>query len=379
MEVFDGLVFDNDSYFNYMTETSTKQILKNYTLRAFPSSYAEYEDLTRSIYFLLRSAATLAKDASEEAVKAHEKWRDLCMQRAQALAFLPEFISDPPLPTWAVGAVNQVRNQLRQDFPRVDDIKVVGTLDPRLYVRSYHASNQIRISLLFRELLRTMNLGVWNLVDGYRSNADWRSLSAHAMPDAYFFPYFLPLYRDIPWDRLPMIRSNSEFAYMGAMTSTRLQMTFMIAHEFSHLLLHDAGVAGNELEVDADKFAYDVLFRDPGDNIKVGDVWMSTRWLFEMLEIEKTISWRLSGSDQVPARETIRRETLLFPFARAAGPALVDIELGGRGLKLLANTRAAMIGLSAKAMRERAQQWRSSITGAKSAQTTTIAHKIVRE
>jgi len=351
VEKFDGLIFDNDSYLNYLEMTDTREALiraKRWMLP--PDSQAR----TEQIYFVLRSVMTIGRDATEETLKELKEWRRMCARNAEILQMLPEFHENPPLPTWATGAVDQVRQQLRPKFPNVDEITVKATLDPRLYVRSYQANNQIQISVLFRELLRTINLGIWNAIVAPDS---WRELRDGRLPEDCFLPYFLPLYWNIPWSRIPTMRANSKHAAMLAINCVRLQMTFMIAHEFAHLLLHEAGRSGPELEAEADRFAYEVLFRDPGENASVGDVWMSSRWLFEILALERTISWRLSGNDGMPLTGDHRRETLLFPFARAAGPSMVDVNLGGRGLIWLSNTRAAIADLTPVALRQRAQQW----------------------
>jgi hypothetical protein len=361
MEQFDGILLDDDSYFNYLKTTTAQETLmsaKQWIIRD------DHQELAGMLYLVLRSVMTIGTGATEETLKHQQEWRKICARRAELLTMLPEFCENPPLPSWAAGSVEHVRQQLRSDFPQVDEITVSATLDPRLYVRSYHPDRQIRISLLFRELLRTVNLAVWNIVILSLDNASWREVRDEPLPDECFLPYLLPLYWDIPWSRVPSLRAYSQGAGWGATTCARLQMTFMIAHEFAHLLLHDGGARGSELEIEADKFAYDVLFRTPGENITVGDVWMSTRWLFEILTLERTISWRLSGNDGMPEVIGPRREQLLFPFARTAGPSMVDVNLGGRGLKLLSNTRAALADLTAAVLRQRAQRWFTVMTGA---------------
>lgn len=354
-----SIVFDNDSYYNYMQEEYPESPDWPLLLLQLSGERRERRDL---IYFVLRSVASVGRDADEETLGAHQLWRNACIRRATELSFRPEFHERPPLPTWAQRAVVQVRDQLRPLYPQVDAVEVIATFDPRLHVRAYHTTRQIHVSLLTRELLRLMDLSIWNAIATHQQLRRKPEAVLPGLNYDYFLPFLLPLYREISWALIPMMRLNSELAGVGAATAAGLQMTFMIAHEFAHLLLHDDGMSGPELEIEADRFAYDVLFRAPGENITVGDVWMAVRWLFEILSIENLMAWRLSGSNGTPNTSTPSRHTLIHPFARSVGPSLIDLQLGGAGLQMLLAIRGNLEGLTAEAVRKRAALWTEALT-----------------
>ncbi|MFF7759000.1 ImmA/IrrE family metallo-endopeptidase [Streptomyces griseorubiginosus] len=353
------MALDNDSYLNYLREDPAQDTFEDFigSLLVLDGDLLDRRDL---VYFVLRSIASVSANADQNTLEEHKKWRDFCIRRATILSTRRDFIENPPLPTWALGAVEQVREQLRPMFPQVDSIEVITTFDPRLYVRAYHSSRQIHVSLVTRELLRLMNMFVWNTIDAVLDRPDSRAAPSFLRYN-HFLPYFLPLYHRVSWGRIPMLRVGSKLAARGAMTSARLQMTFMIAHEFAHLLLHDEGRTGPELEIEADKFAYDVLFRSPGTDISVGDIWMSVRWLFEVLALERLTAWRLSGSNGIPRINAPQRQSFMHPFVRSVGPSIYDLKLGGTGLKQLIAARRHLEERSAEEVREHASRWQAAL------------------
>ncbi|MFG3533213.1 ImmA/IrrE family metallo-endopeptidase [Streptomyces sp. NPDC047917] len=362
-EEFTAIGFDNDSYLNYLSDESSEPPFPPGSIPDL-SPWEEVRERQSLIYFVLRSVAILGSAADEAAVQAHRQWRRSALDRALRLHWWTEEGHPLPLPTWAEETVVQVRDHLRPAFPRVDDIEVVVTLDPRLYVRAHHSTRQIRLSLVTRQLWHTIDLLLWNAVS-VRQELIRTIGSNAALPNPSYevlLPFLLPLYRNVRWDQIPMMRIRSELAGGGAVNAARIQMTFMIAHEFAHLLLHEKGRSGPDLEAEADRFAYDVLFRNPVENIPLGDIWMAIRWLFEILAVEKLLAWRLAGEEGTFAVTEPPQQTLIHPFVRSAGPSSTDIVLGGAGLYVIQSMRRQLAAASAQAVRQSAARWESTLT-----------------
>ncbi|WP_329558133.1 ImmA/IrrE family metallo-endopeptidase [Streptomyces uncialis] len=362
-EEFSGIGFDSDSYLNYLLDKSSEPPFPPHGVPAL-SPLEEDRERQSLIYFVLRSVASLGSAADEASVERHRTWRRTALDRALRLYWWTNQGHPLPLPTWAEETVVHVRDHLRPAFPQVDDIEVVVTYDPRLYVRAHHATRQIRLSLVTRQLWHTIDLFLWNAVS-VRQQLIGTTGSNAALPNPSYdslLPFLLPLYRNVRWDQTPMMRVRSELAGGGAVNAARIQMTFMIAHEFAHLLLHEEGRSGPELEAEADRFAYDALFRNPAENVTIGDIWMAIRWLFEILAVEKLLAWRLAGEEGTFAVTGPPRQTLIHPFVRSAGPSSNDVVLGGAGLYVIQSIRRQLAASSAKAVRESAARWESTLT-----------------
>lgn len=316
------------------------------------------EEAIALVHYVFRSSIILDTRAGRRELLKMTEFSRLCKSLAVRAGADAGFLAEPPLPSWARSTVNGLRSYLRPTYPQVDEIKVVATLDNRLHVRSFHSRHEIQISVITRAVLRTMNLMIWNHVEMASREPDPRT-SAYSGPQLVdVFGFTLPLYRDIPWNQAPFLRAAGPLAAQQAIIGTRIQMAYMLAHEFGHLLLHEESEERQDLEAEVDRFAYDLILRWlSSSGTGSGEVWWATRWLREHLAIERAIVWRLAGLTEAPPLDQSGRTEVLRPFARVAAPTIDVLVAGGAGLRLLRALREEVERMSPGSLRRVALEW----------------------
>lgn len=304
-----GAYIDGDGY--YLGLTRMPQVDPVWTDQMFPDGGRRLS----LVHYLFRSSMVLGKDRSEDVWRKFKEFSLFCM--GAAIPFTAASLASPdvnlPAPYWATKFHHDIL-PLLSNYEDVESIRLIATLDPRLHARSYPDRREIHVSELTRVHLRTINLAVWSYV--YRlgdSDIDWEQIDdVNILVDV--LPFLLALRGDIDHSGLGIPRAWSADALWAALCTTRIQMTFMIAHEYAHLLLHAGKHPAAELEVEADRFAYDLILRLPW-SFATGDVWIAIRWFFWVAAIDRIVSELLYGGavdwDQARIRD---RERMLLPL-----------------------------------------------------------------
>jgi hypothetical protein len=311
------------------------------------------------VHYLLRSSIILTERARRRHVKKFRRFSAVCLDKAYSTA--PSLSGDGslPLPKWAQFTERTIKDALRDRYPGVDDVRLVTTLDARLYARSFPAQGVIQISALTREYLRTVNLMLWNIIYKHRMRG------VDKIPVEQLFeiilPYIISLYRDLDISYLPLIRAHSPAAIHWAQITTAVQLNFTLAHEYAHMVLHGHMTAVDlNLEREADAFAYALLAGEPftGDEgLAPGDLWTATRWLFHFLQIvrivgaainECPIDWRQA--------DITEREHAMYPFILPPGVSLHDHSIEVTGTVVLLAIKQKLYELGEAGIRNLAHQ-----------------------
>ncbi len=285
-----SIFYDADGYFTSLLDDAAAVPAVRLTI---PSKLALYQ--TSLIHYLLRSSMVIPNNADKDVIKALQKHSELCL--SVAVRHVPEYSEDAalPPPEWAKQFHQNVRGVLRDRYPQVDNVVLRATLEPRLYARSLPKSGEIYVSALTREYLRTLNLVLWNMIIMIEKNdADIIPSVLSTDLNDIFLSYALSLYRTLSFSRLPMARAYDQDALLNALWSTRVQLTFILAHEYAHVLVHEGcDLGGPELESEADAFALQILDTAidsfPPQYACKACVWASIGWFYRYLEIERII------------------------------------------------------------------------------------------
>ena len=217
---------------------------------------------------------------------------------------------------------------------------MVGTtLDQRLYARSFPTHRRIEISALTREYLRTLNLIIWTYVFAVSEEVIALEDVEKIQLLEQVLPYLLSLYRDINFSRLPIMRARSASVLHMAIQTTHIQLTFLLAHEYAHMLLHGEVLPSSAAEFEADKFAYELLMKLPW-SYESGDIWTAIRWLFRMIVLERITGAILYGGRVDWDQEAVlAREHMMLPYFKDKPPSRQDNLLEITGTYLIMHAR----------------------------------------
>lgn len=290
-----GVIFDYDGYFTFLFDHDESAALLELARISDNETVSIHE--VALLHYLLRSSMVLTAGAGSGATKGLKTYSEICLQAAQAYA--PHFAKSAtlPPPKWAEFFHHRVVSRLRTKFPGVDQIVIRATFDDRLYARSFAKDQTIYVSAFTYEYLRTINLVLWSyvasIVEGDIEAAEVDQLRLIEK----LLPYILATRGgSINYSGLPIVRARDLNALTLAKWTTQVQLTFMLAHEYAHLLLdHDkAQLDTREAETQADLFAADLLFELDWQHIGIGDIWIAIRWLFRFLALDRIIGTLLA-------------------------------------------------------------------------------------
>lgn len=201
-------------------------------------------------------------------------------------------------------------NQLKNDYPEVKKIKIKLNMKPRIVAKTID-NNTIGFPALLRTVINQCNFviinSVYETVDSeknlseklYSGNVSQQSFSGidRSLIARGVLPYLAFCHDDFSVQNLPIVGAYSEDAIMTTFQFINLQMLFILAHEYAHILLGHynkrVSVTGSsiEMECEADRFALDVLMKyiKMDDTYSYTDVFTSIRWLFKFQLIEEYV------------------------------------------------------------------------------------------
>ncbi|MFI6409771.1 ImmA/IrrE family metallo-endopeptidase [Streptomyces sp. NPDC050548] len=304
------------------------EIEPRHSIRSSKPSATEYS----IAHYLLRSSITLGSDCTEEGWKSFQMFSLGCAKDARNLVDNWTKVANP---LWIREFRENLKSSGRVEPSAIDAIGCSFVLTPKIQAYCFPAEQRIEISAVAPTHLRTVNLLLWSMATNLRrafgpggpfkqteSEAD-DSTSNVVDTEVWMagenyvdllLPYLFSLYfSNVNYSSLPIPRAPSKELFMRAKESARIQVNFMLAHEYAHLVFHQDKAPSPELEREADTFAYELLLDDEKfHNDSSGMFMASCRWFFLYLTLDRIIGAVLSGYDidwiDVPIRD---RETWL--------------------------------------------------------------------
>lgn len=265
------------------------------------------DTLFEQYYLGFRSALFICEDTIEnkdEAVDTLRSWREVCISSAWRYV-QKHMTTEQSLPVdfmWI--ARESIVNELKNEYPNVENVKLLLSMKPRLSARTIN-----RDAIVFPALSRTV-LNHCNLV---LVNSFFRAVNQEGQKVGdidireiarFIFPYLLFCHDDFSVRNLPIIGAHSQDALSIAKQYTNLQMIFIFAHEYAHILLHhvDEHDANSnrrvEMENEADALALKIVLayvEKSNGTYSILDVLTATRWLFKYQLIDDSISILIQG------------------------------------------------------------------------------------
>jgi hypothetical protein len=328
------ILFDFDGYFGFLME---RTVATPRSAVAHLDAWADPQRLSL-LHFMLRSTMVLPFSAGPDGADALTQWSRLCLD--YAVDYGEELASSPlAAPRWAADFDQDIKTALRETHPHAEQVRVVTSLEPRLNARSFPDRMTVEVSALTREYLRNLNILLWSVVFGV-SEGKIPATEVDEIPVLeHLLAYILSSYSDVNYSGLPIPRVYDQRALACALRTTQIQLQFMFAHEYAHLLIQD-GRVGPEAETAADVFAYDLLFTHLPD-LEPGDIWTALRWLFRLLSLDRITGELLYGGpvdwDQA---DVLAREHLMLDHIKESGISRADNALEITGTYLILKAKA---------------------------------------
>lgn len=303
--------------------------------------------LIEQYYLGFRSAMLICEDqikSEEDLVAAKEalrNYREGCL--VSALQYVKSHLAGKlTLPIdflWITRMA--IIDELKGDYPEVEDIQLRLSMKPRISARTID-KNIIIFPALARVVVNHCNLVMINTAFYCLDRAGKQAVDIDRRQISRFvLPYLLFCHDDFSVKNLPIIGAYSEEAAFNAFWFTNLQIMFVFAHEYAHILLghfkHDVldYTSNMDIESEADNLALSVVLRyvrkyydHYGPNAEI-EVFTAVRWLFKFQLIEETIGALIRGEeiDYLASSYEKRRsefQTKLFSQYDFSGSSLID-------------------------------------------------------
>jgi hypothetical protein len=292
------IIIDSDGFF-WPDNIESEYMRVQRELISFVNEQHSLDNLFEQYYLGFRSAMFICEDTVEnesEAREALQKYCEGCIQ--SAMRYMKNHIElKPPLPVDFMWIVREaIADELKEEFPEVGNIKLRLSMKPRLSARTAD-KNTIIFPALTRSVLIHCNLVIINSV--FRTiNEDGQLVGDidRKQIARFIFPYLLYCHDDFSVRNLPIIGAHSQDAIQTAFQFTNLQLIFIFAHEYAHILLQhfdDNKVifTKENIEDEADAFALKVVlaYGEKSGSYSKLDILAAIRWLFKYQLIEESI------------------------------------------------------------------------------------------
>lgn len=289
------IIIDSDGFF-WPPDIENTYMEKQRKLISFENEEEELDDLFEQYYLGFRSALFICEDTIEDESQVEEtmrKYREGCIH--SAMAYMKNHIElGSSLPVDFMWIVREnIVSELKKEFPKVKNIKLQLSMKPRLSARTVD-QNIIIFPALTRTVLIHCNLVLINAISDIINeegqlvgNIDRKEIAR------FIFPYLLYCHDKFSVKNLPIIGARSQYTIQTALQFTNLQLIFIFAHEYAHILLNhfndskDIFVKENE----ADSLALKVVlaYVEKDSSHSQYDVFAAIRWLFKYQLIEESI------------------------------------------------------------------------------------------
>lgn len=337
---------DGEGYAHFLQEALTN------TADRDPSAYFDAESPwyhVGVVHYLLRATVVLHRDSKSKHLKRWLAFSQECLDIACATG--PTLADSQgaglPLPKWAEISRTSITNALRTQHPGIDEVRIVATTDARLHARTFHSRNTIQISALMREYLRTFNLFIWNLQFAITEQPKLDLAGEIDRFAQLFIEHVITLYRNASPSCVRVTRANSPEAFYWTLITTGIQLNFILAHEYAHIVLHgNAAGRDPQREDEADAFAAALLLGEPFRGRwgpTAGDQWMALDWLFGFIELERIIGAALNDYPiDWEQRSLENRRKALRPLIAQGGVTPQDSNLAVIGSALLHDIKTSL-------------------------------------
>jgi hypothetical protein len=269
--------------------------------------------LIEQYYLGLRSAMFICEDTvteEHEVRDAMQLWREASLNEACGYTHCHITLgkSVPPAFMWITKSA--IIDELKDKYPDVADIQLRLSMKPRLSARVTD-KNTVTFPALARAILNQYNLVIINATLNVISEDG--EINKELLPQDFeyikrttarcMFPYLLFCHDDLSVANLPIICAHSKDALSFALCLTQLQLIFIFAHEYAHIILKhfekrelDSSVKMLR-ENEADDFALQVVlgFVEKHNAYSKLDVFTAIRWLFKYQLLEENVGSLVQG------------------------------------------------------------------------------------
>lgn len=328
------IYIDSDGFF-WPSDISNEYMHDQRKGISFEKNNQPVSVLFEQYYLGFRSSMLICEDElnKEDGMKLLKEWRESCVK--MAIDYTNKHLSsEESLPVDFLWIMKMsIVNLLKYEYPDAEKIPLVLTMKP---LTSAYAKNRntIVFPALVRSLLNHCNLVLLNqayyVLDNKENKIDRRYLSR------FILPYLIFCHDDISVMHLPIIGGYSDDVITTAFNFTNLQVMFILAHEYAHILLNhfdtDNESKTNEMkENQADAFALKVVLQlvENEDTSAKTNVFTAIRWLFKFQLLEETIGRLVRGDvlngsiSQYEERRSSFQKELIFNY-KLTKTSLVD-------------------------------------------------------
>ena len=196
--------------------------------------------LFEQYYLGFRSALFICEDTVEsesEAMEVLRDWRETCLHSASSYVQRHMETEQSLTVDFVWIAREALIHELKDEYPEAENVNIRLSMKPRLSARVID-KDTIVFPALARTVFNHCNLVIINSFfravndDGQVvDDIDRRQIAR------FIFPYLLFCHDDFSVKYLPIIGAHSQNALFIATQFTNLQMIFILAHEYAHILL----------------------------------------------------------------------------------------------------------------------------------------------
>lgn len=314
-------------------------------------------ELLNTYYFQLRASLTSIGDGPDLPKRFAEARRQI-LQVAARLTLQHLRSGIPEKPAWIEGTRRAVVEASKAEFADASRISIRLDQIPRLQCRAL-PSGEVCISAFTRPFFSHLSLCVYSLIDSL-SDETWQEefQEAETALIRMTLPYFIFMNDVVPVSRLPQMGAPDLGVFESAQIATEIQMRFLLAHEFGHLLEgHPLSrpqdrASALEREYVADAFAYRMTMGSLSDELVVV-AYPSLRWIFHLQQLDEVVGCLLRG--RVPEVESLafdQRKNRLYSVLTKVRPVpRVAWKKENAGTALLMSMKHRILGLGCDKLR----------------------------
>lgn len=292
----DSFYIDSDSFF-WPSNISDEYMVEYRNAISFDDESQSLDLLFEQYYLGFRSSLVICEEtitSEKKAMKALKGWREACISSARDYT-IRHLNGDFSLPVdfmWITKM--KIINEIKKEYPEAERIPLKLSMKPRISAYTKN-KNTIVFPALLRTVLNHCNLVLTNTAF-QKIETDFKNIDRQFL-SRFILPYLLFCHDDFSVRNLPIVGGFSKDAITTALSFTNLQVMFIFAHEYAHILLKHFEFgrllekSQKALEIEADDFALKVILQyiKTDDAYTPNDVFTAIRWLFKYQLIEEGI------------------------------------------------------------------------------------------
>jgi hypothetical protein len=309
------IIFDIDGFCSLANSTEKNKLLaegkscQEDKLIIVDPEPQSIDNLVEQYYLGLRSAMFICEDTvndGNEAKEALQRWRKTCLKEAWAYVHHHIAFGKVLLPDFMWDTKSAIINELKDKYPDVVNIQLRFSMKPKLSAKVID-KDIITFPVLSRAMLNHYNLVLINTIyDITNENGEVKENEEGALIDSEYIkrniarlmlPYLLFCHDDISVANLPIIGVYSKDVIKQVTILTKLQLIFIIAHEYAHIVLkHFENTVINletkiRIENEADNLALKVVlgYIEKDNTYSKIDVYTAIRWLYKYQLLEEWV------------------------------------------------------------------------------------------